>query len=52
MEDQDVDVRIILKCVFKKWNGEEWTGLIWLSIGCCECGNEPSGSIKCGEFLE
>jgi hypothetical protein len=20
--------------------------------GCCECGNEPSGSIKCGEFLE
>jgi len=18
----------------------------------CECGNEPSGSIKCGEFLE
>ena len=20
--------------------------------GYCECGNEPSGSIKCGEFLE
>jgi hypothetical protein len=20
--------------------------------GCCECGNEPSGSIKCGEFFE
>ena len=19
--------------------------------GCCECGNEPSGFIKCGEFL-
>jgi len=19
--------------------------------GCCECGSEPSGSIKCGEFL-
>ena len=19
--------------------------------GSCECGNEPSGSIKCGEFL-
>jgi len=18
----------------------------------CECGNEPSGSVKCGEFLE
>jgi len=20
--------------------------------GCCKCGNEPSGSIKSGEFLE
>jgi len=20
--------------------------------GICECGNEPSGSINCGEFLE
>ena len=20
--------------------------------GCCECGNEPSGSMKCGEFLD
>jgi hypothetical protein len=20
--------------------------------GSCECGDEPSGSIKCGEFLE
>ena len=20
--------------------------------GCCECGNEPSGSIQCGKFLE
>jgi hypothetical protein len=20
--------------------------------GCCECGDEPSGYIKCGEFLE
>jgi hypothetical protein len=20
--------------------------------GCCEEGNEPSGSVKCGEFLE
>jgi hypothetical protein len=21
-------------------------------MGCCEHGNEPSGSIKCGEFLD
>ena len=31
-------------------------GLIWLSIGQVagtgECGNEHSGSIKCGEFLD
>ena len=20
--------------------------------GSCECGNEPSGSVKCGEFLD
>ena len=20
--------------------------------GCCECDNDPSGCIKCGEFLE
>jgi len=20
--------------------------------GCCKCGNEPFGSIKCGEFLD
>ena len=21
-------------------------------VGTCECGNKPSGSIKCGEFLD
>jgi len=21
-------------------------------VGSCECGNEPTGSIKCGEFLD
>jgi hypothetical protein len=32
------------------------TGLIWLRIGTgggsCVYGDEPWGSIKCGEFLE
>ena len=31
------------------------TGLIWLRIGTggtCEWGNEHSGSIKCGGFLD
>jgi len=23
----------------------------WQVAGACECGNEPSGSIECGEFL-
>jgi hypothetical protein len=30
-----IDGRVILKCIFKKWNGEEWTGLNWLRIGTC-----------------
>jgi len=33
------------------------TGLGWSSVerdvaDACECGNEPSGSVKCGEFLD
>jgi hypothetical protein len=24
--------RVILKWIFKKWDGEAWTGLIWLRI--------------------
>jgi hypothetical protein len=24
---------LILKFIFKKWNKEAWTGLIWLRIG-------------------
>jgi hypothetical protein len=51
-----VDGRIILRLVLRKWYVGVWTGLIWLRIGtladCCECGNVPSGSIKCGEFLD
>jgi len=29
----------------------EWTGLLWQVAGTCECGNEPSDSTKCREFL-
>jgi hypothetical protein len=25
--------RIILRCIFRKWDVEAWTGLIWLRIG-------------------
>ena len=36
---------------------EGWTGSSWLRIGTrwralVNDGNEPSGSIKCGEFLD
>jgi len=32
LEDPDLEGRMILKHIFKKWNGETWTGFIWLSI--------------------
>lgn len=27
-----VDRRIILKQIFKEWDGEAWAGLLWLMI--------------------
>jgi hypothetical protein len=54
--DPGVDGRIILKWIFRKWGVEVGTGLSWFPIGkgagTCECGNETSCSIKCGEFLD
>jgi len=41
---------------FIKWDGEagvNWCGSGWGQVaGACECGNEHSGSTKCGEFLD
>jgi hypothetical protein len=31
-QDPGVDGRIILKWIFRKWDVEAWTGLIWLRI--------------------
>jgi hypothetical protein len=53
--DPGLDGRIILKWIFKKWdgNGLDWVGSVYGQVaGSCECGNEPPGSIKCGEFLD
>jgi hypothetical protein len=56
LEDRGVDGSMILKWVLKNWDGVvDWIGLAqkwgWVA-GCCECGSDPSGSVKCGEFLD
>jgi hypothetical protein len=50
--DPDVDGRIILGSGV--WGyGLDWSGSGKRQVaGNCECGNEPSGSIKCREFLQ
>jgi hypothetical protein len=50
LKDLAVDGRMILKWIFKKWDGN-WS--IWLRIGIgiwiCGCGNEYPVFIKYGE---
>jgi len=54
--DPGLDGRITLRWILRKWDVGMWTGSSWLKIGTggghVECGNEPLGSIKCGEFLD
>jgi hypothetical protein len=33
LDDKGVDVRIILRCIFRKWDMWAWTGSSWLKIG-------------------
>ena len=56
LEDPCVEGNIILRWIFRSgmWEhrldgcGSE-EGLL---VGTCDCGNEPSNTIKCGEFLD
>jgi hypothetical protein len=54
--DPDVDGRIILRWIFKNWDvgvGLDRAGSVLEQVaGTFDCGNEPSGSSKCGEFLD
>jgi hypothetical protein len=56
LEHLDVDIRIILKWIFKKWDGMhglDCSGSGYGQVaGSCDCSSEYSGSIKCGELLE
>ena len=56
LEYPDVDGRIILRWIFRKWDvgyGLDRSGSGYGQVaGTCECGNEPLGSIKLGEFLD
>jgi len=33
LEDLGIGGKIILKWIFRKWNGKAWAGLIWFRIG-------------------
>jgi len=53
--DLGVDGWIILGWISRRWNMGVWTGLGWPDrqvADAFECGNEPSCSVKCGEFLD
>jgi hypothetical protein len=53
-EDLGVDERI-LEWIVMEYVRKVWTGFIWLRIrtsGCCEHGNELSGSVIGREFLD
>jgi hypothetical protein len=56
LEEPGADGRIMLRRIFGKCDARARTVSMWLRIGhvagTCECGKEPSGSIKCGEFLD
>jgi len=56
LEDPDIDGKIILRWILRKWDVGQCIVDLFGSgegqmAGTCKRGNEPSRSIKCGEFL-
>ena len=56
LEDPGIDERIILRWIYRNWvgrHGMDGSGSGYEQVAdTCECGNEPSSSIKCGKFLD
>jgi hypothetical protein len=56
LKDPGIDGSMILKGIFDKWvegHGLNRSGSGYGQVaGCCECGNEPLASVKCGEFSD
>ena len=54
--DPGIDGGTIFRRIFKKWDGgygvDQAGSGYGQAVGTCECGNEPSGFIKCGVFLD
>jgi len=48
-------ITIIINGSSKKWGGMDWIDLAQERgqvAGCCECGNDYLGFLKCGEHLD
>jgi len=56
LKDAGVAGRIILRWIYRKWDRRNGLDLSCSGQGqvvdCCKCGNDLSGSIKCGEFID
>ena len=53
LKDLGIDGNLILKCSVMGRHGLDLSASGYGQVvGACECGNEPSGSITCREFLE
>jgi len=50
-EDPGLSRRLIFRRIFRKCDVLNWFMIVQVT-GTCECGNEPSGSIKRGGLLD